>query len=77
MIKFNKKYALSKIIHAVHGLQNVDIYMNKKLFFNDIDFTNFKPCIYIPEGEYILEDFRKDEKENPLVKDVLSLLLGK
>ena len=31
----------------------------------------------IPEGEYILEDFRKDEKENPLVKDVLSLLLGK
>ena len=33
MRKFNKKYALSKIIHAVHGLQNVDIYMNQEIIF--------------------------------------------
>lgn len=76
MRNFNKDYSLVRGLHAVPGAGAVDIYLNGSPFFYDINFTNFTPYVYVPEGNYTVEVFEKDTKENPLVKDEIKVTKG-
>lgn len=67
MRNFNENYSLVRALHAVVDGDIVDIYLNGNPFFNNVQFTNFTPYVYVPEGKYTIEVFLRDQKENPIV----------
>lgn len=67
MRNFNENYSLVRALHAVVEGDVVDIYLNGRPFFNNIQFTNFTPYVYVPKGQYSIEVFLRDQKENPII----------
>lgn len=67
MRNFNENYSLVRALHAVVEGDVVDIYLNGSPFFNNIQFTNFTPYVYVPKGQYSIEVFLRDQKENPII----------
>ncbi len=76
MRNFNDKYSLVRALNAVPGADSIDIYLNGSPFFNDVDFTQFTPYVYVPEGSYKLEVFLKDQKENALLEKIVDFRPG-
>ena len=52
MRNFNENYSLVRALHAVVGEDVVDIYLNGSPFFYNVQFTDFTPYVYVPEGAY-------------------------
>lgn len=61
-------YSLVRVLHAVPGIEAVDIYLNGSLFFAGLRFTEFTPYVYVPEGVYEISIYSVDTTENPLIK---------
>ena len=49
MRKFDENYSLIRVFHAVPGGDTVDIYINDRLFYKGLSFTQFTPYIYVPK----------------------------
>lgn len=73
MRNFNKDYSLIRILHAVPGGEDVDIYLNGNPLFNELDFTKFTPYVYIPKGTYTIEVFEEDTKINPILQEKITV----
>lgn len=76
MRNFNENYSLVRALHAVVDGEVVDIYLNGSPFFNNVQFTNFTPYVYVPEGKYKIEVFLRDQKENPIITDNIEINAG-
>ena len=66
MRNFEEDYSLVRVLHAVPDGEDVDVYINGFPFYSGIEFAQFTPYIYVPEGEYIFSVYLKDEREKPL-----------
>ena len=73
MRNFNENYSLVRALHAVVEGDVVDIYLNGSPFFNNIQFTNFTPYVYVPKGQYTVEVFLRDQKENPIITGYIDI----
>lgn len=73
MRNFNEDYSLVRALHAVVGGEVVDIYLNGSPFFNNIQFTHFTPYVYVPKGQYTIEVFPRDKKENPIITGTIDI----
>ena len=73
MRNFNEDYSLVRALHAVVEGEVVDIYLNGNPFFNNIQFTDFTPYVYVPKGQYTVEVFLRDQKENPIITDTIDI----
>lgn len=73
MRNFNENYSLVRALHAVVEGDVVDIYLNGSPFFNNIQFTNFTPYVYVPKGQYTVEVFLRDQKENPIITGTIDI----
>lgn len=76
MRNFNENYSLVRALHAVVDGDVVDVHLNGEPFFNNIQFTNFTPYVYVPEGKYKIEVFLRDQKENPIITDNIEVNAG-
>ncbi|MGL5316038.1 MAG: DUF4397 domain-containing protein [Peptostreptococcaceae bacterium] len=76
MRNFNKNYSLIRVLHAVPGGDAVDIYLNDKPFYKGIDFTEFTPYIYVPQGKYILTIYRENTLDDPIVNEEIEVSNG-
>ena len=76
MRNFDENYSLVRALHAVVDGDVVDIYLNGSPFFNNMQFTNFTPYVYVPEGKYKIEVFLRDQKENPIITDNIEINAG-
>ena len=76
MRNFDENYSLVIALHAVVDGDVVDIYLNGSPFFNNVQFTNFTPYVYVPEGKYKIEVFLRDQKENPIITDNIEINAG-
>lgn len=76
MRQFNKNYSLIRVFHAVPGGDTVDVYLNDKPFYKSIDFTEFTPYIYVPQGKYILTVYGENTLENPIVNEEIEVERG-
>ncbi len=66
MRNFKENYSLVRVLHAVPDGEEVDVYINGFPFYSSIQFAQFTPYIYVPEGEYVFSVYLKGEKEKPL-----------
>ena len=73
MRNFNEEYSLVRALHAVVEGEVVDIYLNGNPFFNNIQFTDFTPYVYVPKGQYTVEVFLRDQKENPIITGTIDI----
>lgn len=69
----DNKYALIRVLHGAPISEIVDIYINGSLFFNHLFFTEFTPYVYVPKGDYEITVFRTMTKENPLLRQNISV----
>ncbi|WP_158540701.1 DUF4397 domain-containing protein [Romboutsia weinsteinii] len=76
MRKFNDQYSLVRMFHAVPEGDAVDVYVDGSPFFRNLNFTEFSPYIYIPEGTYEIAVYLADTVENPLVMHDIELDAG-
>ena len=76
MRNFDENYSLVRALHAVVDGDVLDIYLNGSPFFNNVQFTNFTPYVYVPEGKYKIEVFLRDQKENPIITDNIEINAG-
>lgn len=70
---FEEDYSLVRVLHAVPDGEEVDVYINGFPFYSDIQFAQFTPYIYVPEGEYVFSVYLKDEKEKPLLETKIKI----
>lgn len=73
MRNFNEEYSLVRFLHAVPNGDTVDLQVNGTPFFNDLDFTQFTPYMYMPKGTYTVEAFNEDTVENPVVRQSITI----
>ncbi|WP_303005804.1 DUF4397 domain-containing protein [Romboutsia ilealis] len=76
MRNFNENYSLVRALHAVVGEDVVDIYLNGSPFFYNVQFTDFTPYVYVPEGIYTVEVFPRDQKANPIATGKVEIKPG-
>ena len=73
MRNFNKNYSLIRVFHAVPGGDTVDVYLNDKPFYKDLDFTTFSPYIYVPQGKYTLSVYAEDTLDKPIISQEIEV----
>lgn len=73
MRNFNSNYSLIRVFHAVPGGDTVDVYLNDKPFYKDLDFTTFSPYIYVTEGKYTLSVYAEDTLDKPIVSQEIEV----
>lgn len=73
MRNFDKEYSLVRFLHAVPNGDSVDIFVNGNSFYNELDFTEFTPYVYMPKGTYTIEVFSEDITDNSLVKQIINI----
>ena len=69
MRQWNKEYSLVRFLHAVPEGEDVDIYINNIPFYKGLEFTEFSPYVYVPQGNYTVTIYLEDTQENPLVNE--------
>lgn len=77
MRNFDENYSLVRFLHAVQGEGTVDVYLNRDPFFYNMRFTKFSPYLYVPEGKYLLQVFKRDKKSNPILEKEVTIKGGK
>lgn len=73
MRNFNKNYSLIRVLHAVPGGDDVDIYLNDKPFYKELDFTQFTPYIYVPQGKHTLIAYADGDLDKPILKQEIEV----
>jgi len=64
---WNENFSLIRFLHAVPEGEEVDVYINDTPFYNDLDFTDFTPYVYVPTGNYTVNVYLADTRENPIL----------
>lgn len=73
MRQWNDKYSLVRVLHAVPEGEDVDIYINDTPLYKGLEFTEFSPYIYVPKGDYEFSVYLEDTKDNPLIKQKITI----
>ncbi|MGL5346010.1 MAG: DUF4397 domain-containing protein [Peptostreptococcaceae bacterium] len=73
MRNFNKNYSLIRVFHAVPGGDEVDIYLNDKPFYKELDFTEFTPYVYVPQGKYTLTAYVDGDLDKLLLRQEIEV----
>ena len=73
MRQWNKEYSLVRFLHAVPEGEDVDIYINDLPFYKGLDFTEFSPYVYVPQGDYTVTVYIEDTKENPILNEKINV----
>lgn len=73
MRQWNKEYSLVRFLHAVPEGEDVDIYINNVPFYKGLDFTEFSPYVYVPQGNYTVTVYIEDTKENPILNEKIDV----
>ena len=60
-------YSLIRVLNASPDSDAFDVYINDTLFFNALEFTQFSPYVYVPEGDYTMSIYPVDTTENPIL----------
>ncbi|MDU4934387.1 MAG: DUF4397 domain-containing protein [Peptostreptococcaceae bacterium] len=73
MRQWNKEYSLVRFLHAVPEGEEVDIYINNVPFYKGLEFTEFSPYVYVPQGNYTVTIYLEDTQENPIVNEKIDV----
>lgn len=73
MRQWNKEYSLVRFLHAVPEGEEVDIYINDVPFYKGLEFTEFSPYVYVPQGNYTVTIYLEDTQENPIVNEKIDV----
>lgn len=73
MRNFNENYSLVRILNALVDGNEVDVYLDEFPFYSGIQFAEFTPYVYVPEGEYTFSVYLKDERETPLAQTTIKV----
>ena len=77
MRNFDEIYSLVRVLHAIPDTEAMDVYLNGDIMFKNMNFTEFSPYIYVPEGEYILELYPSELSQNPILEKEIKFESGK
>ena len=77
MRNFDENYSLVRVLHAIPDTEAMDVYLNGDIMFKNMNFTEFSPYIYVPEGEYILELYPSELSQNPILEKEIKFESGK
>ena len=53
--------------------EEVDIYINNVPFYKGLEFTEFSPYVYVPQGNYTVTIYLEDTQENPIVNEKIDV----
>lgn len=76
MRNWNSNYSLIRVLHAVPGGEQVDVYINETPFYKDLGFTEFSPYVYVPQGNYTITVYPADTQENPILSENINVNAG-
>ena len=68
--------SLLRIFQAVPQIQSVDVYINEKLLFSNLQFTQFSGYLKLKEGEYRIDIFEAGTTLQPIISSILDLEKG-
>lgn len=69
MREWNDKYSLVRVLHAIPEGESVDIYFNGTPFFNNLNFTEFSPYVYVPGGKYKVTVYPSETLDKPIIDE--------
>lgn len=72
-IKLENDSSLARIFHASKEGPPVDVYINDKLVFSNIEFKNFSKYIKLKEGNYRVDVYEYEKTEKPLLNQTVQI----
>ena len=75
-INIENGISLLRIFQAVPQIQSVDVYINEKLLFSNLQFTKFSGYLKLKEGEYRIDIFEAGTTLQPIISGILDLEKG-
>ncbi|MGL5329690.1 MAG: DUF4397 domain-containing protein [Peptostreptococcaceae bacterium] len=76
MRNWDKNYSLIRMLNAIPDGEEVDIYINGTPFYKGLDFPDFSPYVYVPQGEYTITVYLEDTKDNPIISEKITINAG-
>lgn len=65
--------SLVRIFHAAPQAQNIDVYVNDQMVFNDLAFGDFTKYVYLDEGEYNVSVYLAGQKDRPIINQMVDV----
>lgn len=65
--------SLVRIFHAAPQAQNIDVYVNDQMVFNDLAFGDFTKYVYLDEGEYNVSVYVAGQKDRPIINQMVDI----
>lgn len=72
-VKIESGTSLLRVFHAVPQSPAVDVYINEKLVFSNLQFTQFSSYVKLKEGEYRIDIFQTGTMVQPIISGSLDL----
>ena len=70
---WNESFSLIRFLHAIPEGEEVDVYINDTPFYEDLDFADFSPYVYVPKGNYTVNVYLADTRENPILSQNINV----
>lgn len=72
-VKIESGTSLLRVFHAAPQAPAVDVYINEKLVFSNLQFTQFSSYVKLKEGEYRIDIFQTGTMVQPIISGSLDL----
>lgn len=72
-VKIESGTSLLRVFHASPQAPAVDVYINEKLVFSNLQFTQFSSYVKLKEGEYRIDIFQTGTMLQPIISGSLDL----
>lgn len=72
-VKIKSGTSLLRVFHAAPQAPAVDVYINEKLVFSNLQFTQFSSYVKLKEGEYRIDIFQAGTMVQPIISGSLDL----
>ena len=72
-VKIKSGTSLLRVFHAAPQAPAVDVYINEKLVFSNLQFTQFSSYVKLKEGEYRIDIFQTGTMVQPIISGSLDL----
>lgn len=72
-VKIESGTSLLRVFHAAPQAPAVDVYINEKLVFSNLQFTQFSSYVKLKEGEYRIDIFQTGTMVRPIISGSLDL----
>lgn len=72
-VKIKSGTSLLRVFHAASQAPAVDVYINEKLVFSNLQFTQFSSYVKLKEGEYRIDIFQTGTMVQPIISGSLDL----